>query len=475
MVHRVVSLRLSASIAALFAALLCVTGPTLCAGDLFLDVVTTDADGLWVFRGDGEGGFLPPESLFIADGVEAWSVAVGDLDGDELPEIVSANRLAAHVTIFKNGGDAGFAAEPKILTTPDRPYDVDLGDLDGDGDLDIVATCNFDPGAVVLFFNDGKGEFPDRETLTPGGETFNSVLVDLDQKNGVDLVVSLNADDQVALYHNLGDGSLTPSGTVDTGDDPKALVAADFTGDGFPDVALVNDAAGRVTILQNDEQGGLSRGADYSAGVQPRELTAVSLDAGGTMDLVVAGGRGSNFVARFLGNGDGTFLGPVDYATGPRPNSVDSGDVDRDGLTDVVVANWSLDDPSLATVSVLYGDGTGELGRKRDFAPPGGFEKVTALAIGQLTPPLREQFVRGDPLLDGTIDITDGIETLNYLFLDGKLKCLDAADTDDNGKLEITDAILLLNSLFIGGRDPAPPYPNRGVDPTEDALDCKGV
>ncbi len=43
-------------------------------------------------------------------------------------------------------------------------------------------------------------------------------------------------------------------------------------------------------------------------------------------------------------------------------------------------------------------------------------------------------FRRGDVNADGTLDLTDGIFTLSFLFAGGGLPpCLSAADADDNG------------------------------------------
>lgn len=85
------------------------------------------------------------------------------------------------------------------------------------------------------------------------------------------------------------------------------------------------------------------------------------------------------------------------------------------------------------------------------------------------------EFIRGDSDMDGRVSITDAIATLNSLFLGtGDLPCLDAADADDDGRLNLTDAVYALDHLFRGGPEPPPPYPEKGGDPTEDALDCQG-
>ena len=53
-----------------------------------------------------------------------------------------------------------------------------------------------------------------------------------------------------------------------------------------------------------------------------------------------------------------------------------------------------------------------------------------------------DSFVRGDPNGDGSINMTDVISTLNFLFLGGSTPgCLDAADADNNGVVQLTDGI----------------------------------
>lgn len=84
-------------------------------------------------------------------------------------------------------------------------------------------------------------------------------------------------------------------------------------------------------------------------------------------------------------------------------------------------------------------------------------------------------FLRGDSNSDGGVDLSDGIYTLDFLFLGGPGPlCGDAADADDGGALDLSDAIYLLNHLFLGGPPPPPPFPEAGIDPTADDLECAG-
>jgi hypothetical protein len=92
----------------------------------------------------------------------------------------------------------------------------------------------------------------------------------------------------------------------------------------------------------------------------------------------------------------------------------------------------------------------------------------TSLTI-QFTPLVR--FVRGDAAADLRLDISDALVILRNLFGDGPpAPCSDAADSNDSGAIDISDAVYVLAALFLGGPDPPDPYPNCGLDPTEDSF-----
>ena len=128
------------------------------------------------------------------------------------------------------------------------------------------------------------------------------------------------------------------------------------------------------------------------------------------------------------------------------------------------------------TMDVLDGDATTWL----DVAPPPRSHTYRVVgivgsedtgAVCQAAP--EREFLRADVEVNGVINITDGVTILSFLFLGAAApSCLDAADVDDSGDVEVTDALRVFNFLFLAGPPPAPPHPEPGLDPTEDALDC---
>lgn len=83
-------------------------------------------------------------------------------------------------------------------------------------------------------------------------------------------------------------------------------------------------------------------------------------------------------------------------------------------------------------------------------------------------PPSGAGFIRGDANRDGRLDISDPIHILGFLFSNGILICQDAGDVDDSGQHDLADPIYLLMHLFVDGPDPKPPFPEPGIDATDD-------
>ncbi len=85
-------------------------------------------------------------------------------------------------------------------------------------------------------------------------------------------------------------------------------------------------------------------------------------------------------------------------------------------------------------------------------------------------------FLRGDSDGNLRLDLADAIVNLVYMTSTCPEcpvpLCPKALDVNDNGYIDLGDAIQLLNYLYLAGPPPAQPFPDQGVDPTPDDLDC---
>ncbi len=76
-------------------------------------------------------------------------MAVGDLNGDGIPDIVTANRIDDTVSVFMGNGDGTFQP-PKTYAVGARVWSVTLADVTNNGRLDILTVNKGDDTISVL-------------------------------------------------------------------------------------------------------------------------------------------------------------------------------------------------------------------------------------------------------------------------------------------------------------------------------------
>ena len=80
-----------------------------------------------------------------------------------------------------------------------------------------------------------------------------------------------------------------------------------------------------------------------------------------------------------------------------------------------------------------------------------------------------KEFLRGDANDNGSVDISDAIAILDYLFMAGGIQPVrNAGDVNNDGFVDLSDPIYLIGHLFLGalGYRIPHPYPFWGFDPT---------
>jgi len=272
-------------------------------GDGNPDIAISNSPFLYLFLGDGSGGFSAPisysscpspvviadfdgdgksdlvcgQSVLLGSGDGAFrtsqslpgeSILAGDLNEDSKPDLLL--RVGADIKVALGKGNGTFDAAVLVRGTSFL-QEVQIGDFNSDGHVDIVGAL-IDTSEILMFPGNGDSTF--RTGIhTAGLYGFISAAADFNRDGKLDLI----AGD--AILPGNGDGTFRfpiyygpvsqSCGMAQAGPAPipcdyyrTTTLVADFNGDGLPDIAagyvvrgFQNTAAGCVTVLLNDSPG----------------------------------------------------------------------------------------------------------------------------------------------------------------------------------------------------------------------------
>jgi hypothetical protein len=135
------------------------------------------------------------------------AVAVGDLNGDGKPDLVTANWDANSVSVFLNKGDGAFQPGQVYPTGP-ITASVVFGDLDGDGEQDLATANHGLQDTVSVLLNRGDGTFEPKRDYAGGLAPWDIAIGDLNGDEELDLAVA-NQNSTVSALINRGDGTFS--------------------------------------------------------------------------------------------------------------------------------------------------------------------------------------------------------------------------------------------------------------------------
>jgi hypothetical protein len=354
-----------------------------------LDLAVTGS----ILLGNGDGTFQGPVS-YVTGGDNPQSLAVGDFNGDGVPDLAVANfgnifaGRGASVSILLGNSEGSF--QPAVNYPFVRTGSPDLGhlpgsisvvgaDFNGDGVPDLaVATVKLrddfgDDGQVGVLLGNGDGTFQAAITYD-AGSALPIVLAagDFNGDGKADLAVTIYGGNEVGVLLGNGDGTFQAVMSYPVGPnlDPWYVTVGDLNGDGILDLAV--SSGGSVSVLLGNGDGTFRAAHGYPVGLSENyggsgnSVAIGDFNGDGKPDLVVVNNAGNN-VSVLLGNGDGTFPAAPNYSTGSSSDysgGVAVADFNGDGILDLAVINPAVIDPagmgvSPGTLSILLGKGDG--------------------------------------------------------------------------------------------------------------------
>ncbi|MBW4028180.1 MAG: hypothetical protein HIU93_12365 [Acidobacteria bacterium] len=221
--------------------------------DGILDLVTLQyyPMQLSVEYGNGDGTFQAPINYPIGSYTDssAYTIALGDFNGDGAPDVVELNANDNNAGVFMNAGD-GTLSLREFVPTGTSPEWVGVSDLNKDGKQDLVVS-NYSDSTLGVMLGNGDGTFQNQVVYPVNGVTASFAFADLNGDGNVDIAATYFYP-TAAIGVLLGKGDGTFGAVTDhllNQGHGYGVTIADLNGDGAPDI-IATDINSGDTISQ---------------------------------------------------------------------------------------------------------------------------------------------------------------------------------------------------------------------------------
>jgi hypothetical protein len=221
---------------------------TLAEGTRGVIVVDAIQDRVRVFLNSRDGTLRPGQVVSV--GREPVAAVAGDLDGDGMTDVITADFQSRTLTILRGAGDGTFQRR-RTLSLPAKPAALTAGDFDRDGRLDVVVAY-VEEDEIQVFRGEGDFRFTPGRRISVGKRPVALAAADFNDDRILDVAVVASASDTVSIWLGRGDGTFVLGGDVVVGREPMAIAVGDFDGDGKVDLVTADFRASTLSVVSNE-------------------------------------------------------------------------------------------------------------------------------------------------------------------------------------------------------------------------------
>jgi hypothetical protein len=340
-------------------------------GDGISDLAILGPDGLTIWLGNGQGGFVRGTTYNV--GPDPTGLTIADINGEKRPDLLVGNAFGDVLVLLGKGN--GLFQTP---TLTDQSVALAVTYTGGSRTPTFIYSDQASDSVVVQSGSGAREVLGNRTSglLVPGAP----LLADLNGDGIPDLIIANTGGNSVLVYPGLPGGGFGPplnnGNGFFTGTNPVAVVVANLNG--RPDLIVANEGSNDVTVLLNEPQGNgftFKTGPRINVGQGPVGLLYADVFGNGTDDLVVSDSGSNNLmVIPSLGNGFFNDADSTIIALKESPGQIFAGSFgDGTGL-DIVAL-----DPGTSAVTLIFGLSTGSP-VSQDFSS-GGLDPAAAFAV----------------------------------------------------------------------------------------------
>lgn len=316
--------------------------------DSIMDIVYSDyqSNYIGVSLGIGNGTFTIVQLVPLDDKTGPYMLATGDFDNDGKLDVAFPNVLSDSIGLLVGNGKGRFAAYVKFpIETGAQPRYLAVGNLNNDNILDIV-TANFATNSFSVFFGIGNCTFSSQVKYSTGLNSFpvSLALGDFNLDSRLDIVVAAAGSSNILIFYGSENGNFTmQENYLITGDSSAMFVAvSDFNNDHHLDIALVKQVNNLLNIFLGSKNGTFELVwiSTIKEGSNLYSLAIGDFNNDNKSDIILPNeGTGTIYLA--LGNGNGSFLPEFSYSIGigSLPHSIATGNFNGDQWLDIVIAD----------------------------------------------------------------------------------------------------------------------------------------